>query len=73
MQGSRHVPAPVNTPSLPEGEAAEPGRCGTLEMAARWQQPNPSTCPGLCPKSALAGRGTEQGAVLEVRASSVQL
>lgn len=40
------------------------------EMAARWQEPNPSTCPGLCPKSARAGRRTEQGAVLEVRASS---
>lgn len=42
MQGSRHVPAPANTLSLPEGEAAKPGRCGT---ALRWQRGGRSQTP----------------------------
>lgn len=70
VQGSRHVPAPAHPlPTRGGGSRAWQMWHGS-EMAARWQEPNPGTCPGLCPRSALAGRRTEQGAVLEVRASS---
>lgn len=68
--GSRHVPAPANTPSLPEGEAAEPGRCGTARDGSEVAGAKPQHMPGPVPQISTGREETEQGAELEVRTSS---